>query len=1030
MRLLPAALSIAVTLVAACGGDDEPPENQPPIAVDDVASGDEDTVITIDVLANDSDPDGDRLRIVNPLADGHLVREVDGRLALTPAPDFHGEIAVTYRLSDGLARADGRATVTVRPVNDAPRATEDLVATGRNTATAVVLTGTDIDGDALTFEVVGNPASGTITGTAPALTYTPNHNFVGTDTLTFRARDASAVSEPAAIAIDVVAGARPVAEGQTLWTLEDNAKAITLVATDADGDALTYTITQQPQHGTLSGTAPNLTYTPAADYSGSDTFRWTASDGVLTSPVATIHIEITADNDPPVASDQSVTTSEDVPRGIVLHAHDPENTQLTYTIVAAPAHGTLTGTGGMRTYTPAANFHGVDTFTYTVSDGFLTSAVATVSVGVDSIPDVPVAVAQTVAATEDTTRTITLTGTDGDGDDLSYVLLTAPSHGTLLGSGAELTYMPHGHYNGPDSFTFRVGDLDHVSQPATVTINVAAVDDAPVLVGTTFSGDEDAAIAIPLPSMDVDGELLTYAVVTPPVHGTIAGSGAARTYRAVNYDGPDTFALTATDGHTTTAPATFTVNVTPMPDAPIARDDIGIATPGQTLELDVLANDDELDGEVFFIQSVSTPTAGTAETDTEVVHYTPAAGNTAPVTFTYTIVDSAGLTATAKVTVGIGAFPSGVGLQVVGKVISSTALPLANGQLDVSRDGRYVAFATSDPLEAGDTNQAIDVYLWDRVADTREWISRRPDGGVANGTSFQPSISGDGRYIAFSSIATNLVAGDTNGANDIFVHDRETGATVRASVSSSGAQATGNSGVPSLSDDGTVVAFSSSAFDLIALDTNGVSDIFVRDLSAGTTARVSARSGGGEADRSSSAPVLSGDGKVVAFVSTATNLVNGDGNNVSDVFVHDRTTGITERASVSSVGVEASAASVTPALSHDGRFVAFRSQATNLVPQGSAGTYVRDRQSPSTIAVGAFGNSVTMSADSRYVIGHLSDGTCFVRDRFTSTTQNLPSKLWFPVISANGRYITGASDQALVPGVPVGTIGYVFPNPL
>ncbi|HUQ02032.1 MAG TPA: Ig-like domain-containing protein [Kofleriaceae bacterium] len=1038
MRRLPAALSLATALVAACSGADDGPDNQAPVVVDDEAAGDEDTTITVDVLANDRDPDGDSLRISTASAvdaPGSDVRvEARQRVTVTPARNFNGPIEIRYRVNDGAATREGRAVVTVRPVNDTPEATPSSVATGRNVAIAVPLAGRDLDGDALTFEVAASPINGALSGTAPDVRYTPANNFVGTDTFTFRARDASAASEPATITVEVIAGAPPVAEGQTLWTLEDNAKAVTLVATDADGDALTYTITQPPQHGTLTGAAPNLTYTPAPDYTGSDVFRWTASDGVLTSPVASVHVEVTADNDRPVADGQSVTTPEDIARAIVLVGHDPENAQLTYTIVDAPAHGTLSsGTGATRTYTPAANFHGVDAFTFTVSDGFITSAPATVSIGVDSVPDVPVAAAQTVAATEDTNRTIMLAGTDGDGDDLTYAVTSGPAHGTIASSGTTVTYTPAANYNGVDAITFTVSDLDHTSQAATVAITVAAVDDVPVIAGATMTGPEGEFIVIPVPATDADGEVLTYNVATFAPHGNLYLAGPERFYREWgHYHGLDSFALTATDGHTTTAPATFTVTVTPTPDAPVARADLAVATPGQALRLDVIANDFEFDDEPIEIDSVTAPMFGTVAIDDNELVYTPAAGNVANDTFTYTVSDPGGLTGTATVTIGIGEFPSGLAPRLVRRVTNSVQIV----QQDVSKDGRYVAFLSHLPTGPGDTNGVEDVYVWDRMTETYERISVDSDEALANGASERPSISGDGRYVAFASAASNLVPGDTNGTVDVFVRDRVTGTTVRASVGPSGQQVGGVSRDPDLSDDGRVVAFSSTSFQIIADDANGVPDIFVRDLAASTTTRASIRSGGGEGDFASSQPALSGDGRVVAFASNATNLVSGDLNNRTDVFVHDRTSGVTERVSVSSNGVEANNHSTLPALSYDGRFVAFRTSANNLVPGSTqSSTLVRDRQGLTTTYAAGYLESISLSGDGRYLVGHSFEGACLVRDRFAAVTHNFSTPsgndIYFPVISRNGRYVAFISNAQLVP--PGGTNGtnlYLFANPL
>jgi hypothetical protein len=1031
MRNLRAFAYTAVLGIAACGGDDVASNGL--VAVDDQVTIDEDAPILVDVLANDSDAEGRPLELRRASAEGYEVTVEDGRVRIPTQPDWSGSIDVTYIVVAGTDSARAHAIITVAPVNDAPTARAGIAATGRNHPRAILLQGDDIEGDALTFAIDAGPMHGTLSGTPPAITYTPAEGYIGEDAITFHARDAALSSAAATIAINVLNGTVPVASAQAVTTLEETPREITLRGTDLDNDPLTFAITTQPQHGTLTGTPPTVTYTPAVDYVGPDGFAFTANDGVLTSDPATVAITVTNVNDPPVAQVQMIAATEDVPFPITLVGTDTESTVLTYAIVDAPTHGTVTGTGAARTYTPAPNYHGPDSFTFTASDGMATSAPATVEIVVASIEDAPVARAEALGTPEDMPRTFTLGGSDGDGDPLTF-MITGITHGDVDSfGGPSVTFTPEFNYSGQATITFTANDGDETSAPATVTFTVTPVDDVPFIPAGAITVAEDELAAIPLPATDVDGEALTYTITTPPAHGTISGNGAARQYRAVNYNGEDSFTVTASDGHTTSQPRTFPVTVTPVEDTPVARDDFSIATDGQWVEIDVMANDDDADpGDFIFIESVGTPSQGEAQTDGDVVTYRPASGNTTQATFTYTVVDATGRHATATVNVGIGELPRGMPLAAVGKAVNYSTAPLPNGQLDLSRDGRYVAFASDASLVAADTNQVVDIYVWDRFTNTRELVSKPLGAGAADAMSYQPSISADGRYVAFSSVATNLVAGDTNATTDVFVRDRVTGTTVRASVSSSGAQATGYSNAPDISADGTVVSFSSSAFDLVPVDSNGVYDIFVRDLTAGTTTRVSVRTGGGEADRTSVPAVLSGDGRFVAFVSGATNLVTGDVNNKDDVFVHDRQTGITERASVSSVGVESNGVSSLPVISYDGRFVGFRTSATNL---GSGqGVYVRDRLSPTTLLAASSAVSLSMSADGRYVTGHTYEGACWIRDRFAASTHDLSlpggNDLLYPVMSANGRYVVLLSENALLPNVASGNNAYVYPNPL
>lgn len=279
----------------------------------------------------------------------------------------------------------------------------------------------------------------------------------------------------------------------------------------------------------------------------------------------------------------------------------------------------------------------------------------------------------------------------------------------------------------------------------------------------------------------------------------------------------------------------------------------------------------------------------------------------------------------------------------------------------LSADGRYVAFESfADNLVPGDTNDTTDVFVRDRVAGTTSRVNVSTDGAQANGFSGSPfrtlAISADGRYVAFASIASNLVPGDTNDSWDVFVRDRFAATTRRVSVSTTGAQADAGSFNVAISASGRYVAFDSEATNLVPRDTNGVSDVFVRDRDAGVTTRVSVAGAGTQGNAASSDEVaISADGREVAFGSDASNLVAGDTNGVRDVFVRDRWNRVTRRVSVSTTGAQGNGPSFLPSISGDGRFVAFGSVATNLVPVdangGTTDVFVRDRSARTTTLV-------------------------------------------------------------------------------
>jgi len=339
-----------------------------------------------------------------------------------------------------------------------------------------------------------------------------------------------------------------------------------------------------------------------------------------------------------------------------------------------------------------------------------------------------------------------------------------------------------------------------------------------------------------------------------------------------------------------------------------------------------------------------------------------------------------------------------------------------NGAADnpaVSADGRYVAFASAaSNLVAGDTNARADVFVRDTVTGTTSRVSITSGGVQGDGDSDTAAISGDGRYVVFESWATNLAPGDTNGAQDIYLHDRQTGTTERVSVSSAGAQGTANSWWPSITPDARYVVFESDAPNLVAGDTNGQNDIFVRDRQTSTTSRVSVASDGTQANAISQVPSVSADGRYIVFASAATNLVPGDTNTTHDIFVHDRETATTTRVSESTTGTLSNNLNYWPSISADGRYVAFLSYGSNLVAGDTndrSDVFVRDRRTGATsrVSVSSAGAQATdgsgqtqLSADGRYVAfesaaSNLVAGDTnavqdvFVRDRLTGSTSRV-----------------------------------------
>lgn len=260
----------------------------------------------------------------------------------------------------------------------------------------------------------------------------------------------------------------------------------------------------------------------------------------------------------------------------------------------------------------------------------------------------------------------------------------------------------------------------------------------------------------------------------------------------------------------------------------------------------------------------------------------------------------------------------------------------------ISADGRFVTFVSAaNNLVAGDTNGVDDIFVHDRQTKKTSRISVRSNGAEGNDTSYRPSLSANGRFVTYFSAASNLVTGDTNGFMDVFVHDRQTQQTTRVSVSSNGLQAnSGNVLSPSLSANGRFVVFVSDANNLVTGDTNNTYDVFVHDRQTQQTSRVSVAPDGTQGNSFSFSPSISADGRFVAFDSDADNLVSGDINGFNDAFVHDRQTKKTTRVSIDTIGMQANDDSFWPIISADGRYVAFQSWASNLV--AGVDTHVHD----------------------------------------------------------------------------------------
>ena len=312
----------------------------------------------------------------------------------------------------------------------------------------------------------------------------------------------------------------------------------------------------------------------------------------------------------------------------------------------------------------------------------------------------------------------------------------------------------------------------------------------------------------------------------------------------------------------------------------------------------------------------------------------------------------------------------------------------------LSANGRYVAFQSSDSdlVDVVETGFDSDIFVRDLKKGVTTRVSVDPAGAEADGQSHAPHISANGRWVVFQSAAGNLVAGDDNGILDVFLHDRKKGTTVRASVDSTGAQVGGDSFGATVSDNGRYVLFESASSELVPNDRNGTSDIFLRDTKLGTTVRLSVNAEGEEGDGSSHAAMISGNGRFAAFASHATNLVEDDGLATADIFVRDLKLGTIERVSLDAQGDDADGNSGTPWITRNGRFVAFETDATDLLADidldDETDVYLYDRKN-----------------------------TGLVRASVAAEGFDVSGKSEGAVASNNGRFIVFESDaEDLVPG--------------
>lgn len=621
---------------------------------------------TISATANAADVDGDAVNLSYVWKRNGNV--VSGQTASTYTGTRVKGNTITVEVTPNDGHTNGAmASASVVVQNSTPTANSHSVSTPEDTARAITLSASDADGDTLSYIIVSGPSNGTLTGTGANRTYTPAANFNGSDSFTFKVNDGTADSNVATVSITVNAvNDAPVAVNDSYGTNEDTPLTVAALGvlgndTDVDGNALTAVLVSNPTHGSVTLNANgSFTYTPAANSSGSDSFTYKTNDGSTDSNVATVNLTVTAVNDAPVAVNDSYSTNEDttltVPAatGVLVNDSDVDSATLSAMLVSSPAHGSLVlNTDGSFSYTPASDFNGSDSFTYKANDGSANSNVVTVSLTINAVNDAPVANPDTATTDEDTAVTINVLAndTDVDSDTLHVSSITQPTHGTatLITSGPDagkVLYTPDPNYNGPDSFSYTANDGTVNSNQTTGTVTINPVNDAPVAVNDSYGTDEDTPINVTVPGVlfndtDVDDDTLSVTTPRPvvaPSHGnlTFNPDGSFLYTPFANFHGTDTFTYKASDGVATSNVATVTVTVSSVNDAPVALADVQTTNEDTAVSGNVLTNDNDVDGDALTAVLVSGPAHGSLTLNLDGSYtYSPAANYHGPDSFTY-----------------------------------------------------------------------------------------------------------------------------------------------------------------------------------------------------------------------------------------------------------------------------------------------------------------------------------------------------------------------------------------------------------
>ena len=624
--------------------------NDAPIAVADTATVLEDAAATsIDVLANDTDEEGDPLTLVSVTTSGTGTVTINGALLeYTPAADFNGTEEVSYTVSDGLLTSSGVLTITVTPVNDSPTITSIAVTTAtEDIAYTYTITTEDVDGDLVTVSAIGLPSWLTLTDNT--LSGTPTEGETGSE-ITITATDdgdgALTATQTFTIVVTLVNDA-PIAVADTATVLEDAAAtSIDVLANDTDeeGDPLTLVSVTTSGTGTVTINGALLEYTPAADFNGTEEVSYTVSDGLLTSS-GVLTITVTPVNDSPTITSIAVTTAtEDIAYTYTITTEDVDGDLVTVSAIGLPSWLTLTDNTLSGTPTEGDTNSEITITATDDGDGALT-ATQIFTIVVTPVNDAPTITSTVVTtATEDIAYTYTITTEDVDGDVVTVSASGLPSWLTLTDN--TLSGTPTEGETGSEITITATDDGDGALTATQIfTIVVTPVNDAPVAVDDITTVLEDAeATSIDVLANDTDeeGDPLTLLSVTTSGTGTVTVDGALLEYTpAADFNGTEEVSYTVSDGLLTSA-GMLTITVTPVNDPPIAIEDIASVLENAFMtSIDVISNDIDVDGDILSLTAVSYSGLGTVvvNVDEFSVDYTPAPNFIGTEVINYSVTD-------------------------------------------------------------------------------------------------------------------------------------------------------------------------------------------------------------------------------------------------------------------------------------------------------------------------------------------------------------------------------------------------------